>query len=174
MGAKSLSERGNWQMGAAITGKKGEDRFAVELQPFLPSHYEIRVKPPKIILYGDGKGVQLDHSITNHKTGKSLLVEKKTGSRGGNAHERAYKFATAGMQKALRKHITNTAEKPVMFVFSGKTFSGPSFRKEDGSLVDPQKYQDELELTLADENYAIIDRDWSNVSQIAEQIMEIV
>ena len=173
MGAKSLSERGNWQMGAAITGKKGEDRFAVELQPFLPSHYEIRVKPPKVILYGDGKGVQLDHVITNHKTGKSLLVEKKAGGQGGNAHERAYKYLSPKMQNLLKENY-NTVDKPVFFAFSGRTFSGPSFRKEDGTLVDPQKYQDELEITLADENYAIIDRDWSNVSQIAEQIMEIV
>ena len=174
MGAKSLSERDDWQMGAARTGKKGEDRFADELIPLLPSYYEVRIKPPKFPIYSDGKGIRLDHVITNHRTGKCLLIEKKTGNNGGNAtQERAYKFATAGMQKALRRHIPNTVEKPVMFVFSGNTFSGPSYRC-NGNLVHPQKYQEELAIVLEGENYAIIDREWSNIDEVAKQIMEIV
>ena len=87
MSANHLSNRENWQMGARITGDHGENQFIEKISPLLPSHYEIVPKPKKIVIYSDNKGIELDSKIINHKTGKCLFVEKKSGNQGGNATE---------------------------------------------------------------------------------------
>jgi len=46
-------------------------------------------------------------------------------------------------------------------VFSGRTFQG-------------QKYKDEINLLLKNENYVIMDMDYDNIQKVATQIMEIV
>jgi len=160
MAAKHLSERENWQRGARIIGDAGENSLCYKLSQYLLQHYVIEHRPSKLSVYGDKKGIILDAKIMNTETGKCLFLEKKTGNNGGNAHERVYKFLSPGLKKVV-KNKYNTVEDPFFLVFSGQTFQ----RK---------KYRDELSLLLEEENYAIVNEQWSNISQVAEQIMEIV
>lgn len=160
MGAKSLSNRANWQMGASITGRRGENEFVEKLAPHLPKHYIIEVKPPKLQVYPNGLGVELDSRVTNSKTGRCVYVEKKTGSNGGNAHERAYKFLSPALKKRVSK-MHNTPDNPFFLVFSGDTFQRP-------------KYQNELSLLLEGEEYAVMKPGFSNISDVADRIMEII
>jgi len=184
MGAEALSKRDkNWQEAASITGKGGEKKFVKSIAPHLPGHYEIRKNPPKIPCYSKGHGVELDSVIINHNTGKHLLVEVKTGNRGGNAtEERAAKYLSSGLKRAIREQY-DTPEHPVFFVFAGNTFNG-----EDGKLtpfdifskegkkttVKPKLYREKVALILEGENYAIMDLDYGNAEEVARQIMEIV
>jgi len=160
MGATHLSDRANWQMGARLVGDAGENDFATLLAKELPAHYIVEHKPTKLVIYSEGKGIKLDTLVTNGSTNKNLYVEKKTGNNGGNAHERVYKFLSPSLKKVVREKY-NTVMEPFFMVFSGKTFQG-------------QKYQDEISLLLENENHAIMDPGFTNIKQIARQIMEIV
>ena len=160
MGAKHLSNRANWQMGARIIGDAGENDFATLLAKHLPSHYRVRPRPKKLVVYSEGKGIFLDTLVTNSITNKNLYIEKKTGNNNGNAHERAYKFLSVPLKILVREKY-NTVTEPFFMVFSGKTFQG-------------QKYKDELSLLLEGQNHAIMEPDFTNISQVAKQIMEIV
>jgi len=184
MGAKHLSKRKNWQRGARKTGDKGENDFVKHLAPYLPEHYEIVPKPKKIPIYSNGKGIKLDSKIVNHKTGKTLFIEKKTGMRGGNTtEERACKFLSPGVQRRIKEHH-DTPEDPVFTVFSGRTFSsGPVYYKEKkdkktGKMrktkVDPAFYQEKVAVLFEGFNYAIAEKGFTNIQEIAKQIMEIV
>jgi len=160
MGAKNLSNRANWQTGASITGRRGENEFVEKLALHLPKHYIIEVKPPKLQIYPDGKGVVLDSKVVNSKTDRCIYIEKKTGNNGGNAHERVYKF----LSRALKKRVSemyNTPDNPFILIFSGDTFQR-------------QKYQDELSLLLEGEEYAVMKPGFSNISDVADRIMEII
>ena len=160
MTAKHLSERESWQLGARIVGDKGENDIVSALALELPEHYEIRLKPPKLKVYPNGRGVVLDALIINKENGKRLFIEKKTGNNGGNAHERVYKFLSPSLQKKVSKEY-NATDKPFFFIFSGDTFQG-------------EKYKNEFSLLLEEENYAIMKKDFTNVSEVAKQIMEIL
>lgn len=160
MGAKALSERDNWQMGARQTGDYGENTFSKLLALHLPENYEVYLKPDKLQLYTGGKGIILDSLVVNRDTGKCLFIEKKTGNNGGNAHERVYKFLSQGLRSVVREKY-NTCENPFFLVFSGDTFQRT-------------KYQDEIFLLLEGENYAIMDHDYGNIEEVARQITEIV
>tara|TARA_A100000172_G_scaffold79632_2_gene67142 strand:+ start:1426 stop:1914 length:489 start_codon:yes stop_codon:yes gene_type:complete len=160
MTAKNLSERDNWQKYARIIGDAGEDNFVSFVAKYLPGHYNIVYKPPKLAIYSDGRGIKLDSMIVNTKTGKRLYVENKTGNNGGNAHERAYKFISEPLKDRVRENH-HGADEPFFLIFSGETFQG-------------QKYQDELNLLLEGNNYAIIEPHYANIEQVAKQIVEIV
>lgn len=159
MGANSLSKRENWQAGARVTADAGEKTFASMIAEFLPNHYTIDVRP-KLIVYPDDKGIVLDLSVTNSKTGKSLYIEKKTGNNGGNAHERAYRYISDGLIKRV-KGSYNTVENPFFLVFSGDTFQHP-------------KYINELDLILEGKQYAIMKPNFANIQEVVQQIIEIV
>jgi len=175
MGAKALSNRTNWQMGASVTGKRGENGFASKIAPCLPSHYVVENKPPKIPIYSGGKGVALDTYIVNTKTNKSVLVEVKSGSNGGNAHERAYKYLSEGMRKTLRSKDPTLVSEAVFYAFSGRTFFGNgSFRSSSGTNVDPQKYQDEFAVTIPSHLYSISDSSFTNIKEVAEKITNLL
>jgi len=160
MGAEALSGRDNWQKYARVIGDAGEHTFASVIAKYLPEYYDIIYKPKKLVIYGDGKGIQLDSVIINKKTGKRLFIENKTGNKGGNAHERVYKFLSEPLKRIMRSQF-GTVDEPFFLVFSGKTFQG-------------QKYKDEISLLLEDSNYAIMEPEYENIQQVAEQIMEIV
>tara|TARA_R100000234_G_C4930566_1_gene148303 strand:- start:85 stop:570 length:486 start_codon:yes stop_codon:yes gene_type:complete len=160
MGATHLSDRSNWQKGARIVGDAGENDFIYHLRPLLPSSYVIRHKPEKLVIYSSNKGIKLDSKIVNTETGKCLFIEKKTGNNGGNAHERVYKFMSPSLKrKIIKEH--NAVDQPFFLVFSGKTFQG-------------QKYQDELELLLEEENYIIMEQGFSNIAEAASKITEVL
>jgi hypothetical protein len=161
MSAKHLSNRENWQMGARIIGDGGEDQFVKHLAENLPTHYTVQLKPPKLKVYDNGKGIVLDAKVTNNKTNQSIFVEKKTGNNGGNAHERAYKFTCDGLKERVREIHPETPNNPFFLVFSGDTFQRP-------------KYQSELKTNLKGNPYAIMKPNFSNISAVAEQIMEII
>jgi hypothetical protein len=161
MSAETLSNRENWQKHARVIGDAGEEKFASRIAKCLPPHYDIVLKPKKIPLYSGGRGVKLDSLIINNKTGKKLFIENKTGNNGGNAHERAYKYATPGIKKALRLFDPDLVDEPVYLIFAGKTFQG-------------QKYQDEIATVLEGSNYAIMGVDFENLEEVANEIMEIV
>jgi len=159
--ANHLSNRENWQMGARITGDSGENEFVRHLAKSLPDHYTVQLKPPKVKIYPNDKGIILDAKVTNNKTDRFVFVEKKTGNNGGNAHERVYKMVTEGVVKKVRKMHPNTPKYPIFLAFSGDTF-----QRED--------YQDKLEVDLDGVPYAIIEPDFANIEDVAEQIMEII
>jgi len=160
MGAKDLSDRDNWQKYARVIGDAGEHTFASAIAKHLPEHYDIVYKPKKLVIYSGGKGIKLDSVIINTQTGKRLFIENKTGNKGGNAHERVYKFLSEPLKKIMRSQF-GTVDEPFFLVFSGKTFQG-------------QKYKDEINLLLEDSNYAIMEPENGNIEQVAQQIMEIV
>ena len=161
MGSEHLSERSNWQMGASVTGKGGEDDFAAAIAPSLPSPYEVVKRPKKLQVYSGGRGIVLDCKIINHETGKSVLIENKTGNNGGNAHERVYKFLAPALKQKVRSLNPSLIEAPFYLIFSGETFQG-------------QKYQDELSLLLKEENYDIIQSGYENIESVAKNIMELL
>lgn len=174
MGAEHLSNRENWQREARITGKRGENQFVESLAPCLPGHYEIIAKPRKIPVYSNGKGIVMDSQIINHQTGKTLFIEKKTGTQGGNTtEERACKFLSRGLKRKV-KECCNTVDEPFFMVFSGRTFFGESFRSNTDQLVNPRVYQEKLSLLFEGENYAIMEPGFTNIQKVADQIMEIV
>jgi len=160
MSSTHLSNRKNWQAHANVVGAKGEVGFAKALATELPTHYTVELKPPKLKVYPDDKGVILDCRVVNQKTGKCVYIEKKTGNNGGNAHERVYKFLSLGLKEAVRSKY-NTAHNPFYLVFSGKTFQG-------------KKYQNEFCLLLKNENYAIMDPNFGNIKKVAKDIVGIV
>ena len=160
MSANHLSSRKNWQMGARIVGDGGENQFVSSLANSLPSHYIVELKPAKLQVYPDGKGVVLDSKVTNGQTGRSLFIEKKTGNNGGNAHERVYKFLSPALKRKVSE-MHNTPDNPFFLVFSGDTFQRP-------------KYQNELSLLLEGEEYAVMKPNFSNIEDVANRIMEII
>jgi hypothetical protein len=150
-----------WVAKARKTGDDSEKNFADRLREHLdPKMYVVEEKPSKLIVYPGGRGIILDAKIYNKKTGLSLYVEKKAGNKGGNAHERVYKFLSGPLREVVREKY-KTVESTFFFAFSGETFQR-------------DKYKNELALNLRDENYAIVDLDWQNMAQIAAQIREIV
>jgi hypothetical protein len=159
MASQHLSNRTNWQAHANLVGSKGETEFATALSKSLTSDYTVELKPAKLLVYGS-RGVVLDVKVTNNNTGKSLFIEKKTGNNGGNAHERVYKF----LSPALKRYVSekyNTPSNPFYLVFSGDTFQG-------------EKYQNEFKLLLEDENYSIMKPNFSNIDEVANNVMEII
>ena len=161
MSANHLSNRKNWQMGARITGDTGENEFVKHLAENLPDHYTVQLKPPKLKIYPNGKGIILDAKVTNEKTNQSIFVEKKTGKNGGNAHERVYRNMMPGVMQEIRKIHPNTPKLPVFPVFSGDTFQRPA-------------YQEKLQIDLLGVPYAIMKPNFANISDVAEQIMDII
>jgi len=181
-----LAERANWQMGARITGDKGENEFVTKIAAALPDHYEIELKPKKIVLYSDDHGIVLDTKITNLKTEKCIFVEKKTGNQGGNAtEERAAKFLSEGIKEDVREQF-NTPHQPFFTVFSGDIFNGRAGKrkpywiertkngKKTRTKVLPKIYREKVHKQMKYENYAIMDAEFANIEDVARQIMEIV
>ena len=160
MSGQHLANRDNWQAAARVVGDRGEIELVNKLAQYLPAHYEIQLKPPKLHVYDEGKGIVLDARVLNTKTRKSLYIEKKTGNNGGNAHERVYKFLSEGLKKIVRRRY-NTVDEPFYLIFSGKTF------QED-------KYQNEFKVLLEDQQYAVVEPGFKNIAQVAARIMEIV
>ena len=178
MSGKHLSKRANWQAGARITGDKGEKTFLKKLRKALPEQYEIRSQPVLEVI--KNKKIRLDGVVTNTETGKSIFIECKTGTQGGNAHERVYKFGLQKLKRAVRKKY-NTAVEPFFLVFAGRTFFGKSFYierknkktgKKTRTLVDPSKYQAEMKVLLERKNYAIMKPRYENIAEVAKRIME--
>jgi len=174
MAAVHLSNRANWQMGANLVGKSGENIWANAHAEYMPDYYEWR-KPKKVIIYSEGRGVVLDQLLTNTRTGMSVYFEIKTGNNGGNAHERANKFNVA-LCEAIRKASPNLKliDDPVMFGFVGRTFSGDVFKNNSGQKVNPERYQEELSLSFRGRNWFILNEDRSWAEQNANKIMELI
>ena len=160
MGANHLSGRENWQMGARVVGDGGENQFVNQLANNLPNHYIVELKPSKLQIYPNGRGVVLDSKVINTKTGRCLFIEKKTGNNGGNAHERVYKFLSPALKKKVRG-MYNTPDNPFFLIFSGDTFQKP-------------KYQNELNLLLEGEEYAVMEPNFTNIADVASRITEII
>ena len=159
MGAEHLSNRNTeWVREARETGDKGEQDLIAALTSRLPAHYTVS-KRPRLRVYRTGY-IILDAQVTNTLTGKTLFIEKKTGNKGGNAHERVYKFVCEGLKRKVST-LHDTTRNPFFLVFSGETFQRA-------------KYINELSLLLEGEQYAIMDPGFTNISQVARQIMEIV
>jgi len=188
MGAEALSNRANWQMGARITGDHGENQLVERLAPCLPEHYEIIPKPPKIVIYDDGKGIKLDVKIVNSETGKCLFIENKSGNQGGNAtEERAAKFLSKGIKRKVRERV-NTPYEPFFTVFSGDIFNGRDGKQGSYTIsrenektgkirkteIHPKTYREKVHTIFEGENYAIMDKNFTNIKDVAAQIMEIV
>tara|TARA_S200000501_G_C20834192_1_gene748647 strand:+ start:477 stop:959 length:483 start_codon:yes stop_codon:yes gene_type:complete len=160
MSGEHLSNRSKWQDRANIVGAKGEEKIANLLASELPDKYEIICHPDKLRIYPEQKGVVLDHLIRNRETGKVLYIEVKTGNRGGNAHERVYKFVSPGLQKRV-KEMFNTTDQPFYFLFTGETFQKSKYRNEFNLLLDGFPWK-------------VLNLDDSNIKEIANQIMEIL
>ncbi len=187
MGAKHLSERSNWQEEARTRGDLGENKVVEALAAWLPSHYRVDLKPPKIQIYSNGKGIVLDAQIYNTQTEKCLFVESKRGDNGGNAtEERSYKFATPGMKKAVREVVPDVCDEPFFTIYSGKNFNGNGDQlpyvhqwttksgKRQKKTITPADYREKVKTAMYGQNYAIADHEFSNAQEIAQQIMEII
>lgn len=160
MGSAALSARDtSWVKEARIIGDSGEMTFMEQLKRCLPSYYAV-VKPDKLKVYNDKNGIVLDLCVRNLESGKGLLVEKKTGNNGGNAHERAYKFLSPALQRKVSTDY-DMIEKPFVFIFSGETFQ-------------KQKYQDEIGLLLENETYFIMEPGYTNIFDVADKIQELL
>ena len=188
MSANHLSNRENWQMGARITGDTGENEFVEKIAEALPSHYEVELKPKKIVIYSDGKGIKLDSKIINLITGKCLFIEKKTGNQGGNAtEERAAKYLSPGIKRKVREQF-DTPDEPFFTVFSGDIFNGRDGHRSTYTIervnkktnkvtktkVHPALYREKVNVLFEGSNYAIMDANFSNIEAVAKQIMEII
>ena len=157
---KHLSDRENWQKGARLTGDAGEKNFITSIKLYLPEYYIIDPKPKKLLIYSNNKGIKLDSKITNTRTGKCLFIEKKTGNNGGNAHERVYKYISPKLKQKIIDEY-NGVKQPFFLVFSGKTFQN-------------QKYKDEFNLLLNEENYIIMKQGYANAYEAAIKIKELL
>jgi|10_taG_2_1085330.scaffolds.fasta_scaffold03737_3 hypothetical protein len=177
MAAEHLSKRDNWQRGANLIGKAGENAWALAHALYMPDHYEWR-KAHKVVIYPDGRGIVPDLILTNTLTGMSVYWEIKSGNNGGNAHERAYKYLSQPACEDIRKASPNLnlIDDPIMFGFVGRTFSGDAFITEgkNPSKVYPSRYQEELSLFLRGRNWFTLNEDHSWAEKNATQIMEIV
>jgi len=164
MSAEALSTRENWQAEANKSGLKGEKLVGVELHKHLPSHFDIELKPPKIVVYSGGKGIQLDLKVTNRKNNKCVFIEVKTGSNGGNAtEERAAKFLSTGIEKKIKALVPGVVSQPVLSVFQGPIFEGadtwrtkPTKSQPNGSVIDPPLYREKVALIFEGHEYSII------------------
>ena len=174
MAAEHLSKRGNWQRGACLVGKAGENIWASAHAPYMPEYYEWR-KPKKVVIYSAGRGVVLDQLLTNTLTGVSVYFEIKSGNNGGNAHERVYRYNHL-LCEAIKKAnpSLNLLDDPVMFGFVGRTFSGDTFKNNKNKPVNPAHYQEELSLSLRGRNWFILNEDHSWAEKNANKIMEII
>ena len=182
-----LSERANWQRKANVTGTKGEVEFAQAIAAHLPGKYEVVLKPPKIPIYKDKKGIAPDIQIKNRETGQCIFIEKKTGHNGGNAtHERAATYLSSGYKNKV-KELHNTPENPFFIVFSGDTFTGRHGKLESyivetvnkkgevrRTTVNPKQNQEKVSVIFDGAPHAIMEHNFKNIKKVAMQIMEIV
>lgn len=174
MAAEHLSKRDNWQKGACLIGKAGENVWAKAHAPYMPDYYQWE-KPKKVVVYDFKLGVVLDQLLTNTRTGMSVFFEIKTGNNGGNAHERAHKYNNA-LCEEIRKASPdlNLIDDPVMFGFVGRTFSGDIFKNNRGQNVNPAHYQTKLSLSFKYRNWFILNEDHSWAEKNANKIMELI
>lgn len=130
MTKKSLSDRDPvWVKKARETGETGEISLQQCLEKFLPE-MEIISKPKTLKkIYGGKFGIIPDLCIKNKSNGKMIFLEKKTGEKGGNAHERAYKYLSPALIQKVQEDF-NVTHPPFLFVFSGKTFKDEKYTKE--------------------------------------------
>jgi hypothetical protein len=160
MAAKNLSGRNNeWVLKAREVGDSGEYDFTAALKRSLPSEdYCITPKPRHLAKIYGNYGIVPDLIVTNISTNKSLFVEKKTGSHGGNAHERVYKYLSPPLVKLVQSKM-NVPTNPFLFVFSGKTFK-------------KKKYVQEISLLLGHmpDNYFVWDGTQESVDEYANKI----
>jgi hypothetical protein len=161
--AKNLSKRNTkWVAEARKIGDNGESSFESALRNALPNTYEIVSKPRDLAtIYGD-YGVIPDLMVKSKVTGKRLFIEKKAGNQGGNAHERAYKYLSESLQKAVKREYC-TPDNPFVFVFSGRTFL-------------KEKYQQEIKLICGHipNNYLIWDGSQQQVDTYADTIKDML
>ena len=149
MAAKHLSARKNWQTETGKKATKNEKRTYLMLRESLDSgQYKVTRKP--VVLIGKLR-LEPELVIENSLNGKKIIIDDKLGNRGGNAHERAYKYCTGKVKAA--GYIP-------LIIFSGKTFASQdpySYMNKKGKAikVNPQKYRNEFEELLEPEQYFI-------------------
>lgn len=180
MSAKHLSERDSkWVEEARKTGTKAEQlTLSCLVEGLIKGRYSKGVvaeeqyiirKKPKLTI---GKwNFEPEAIIENLKNGKRLIYDDKHGEKGGNAHERAYKYFTGAVERS---------EYIPLVVFSGPTFAAaepfqyPRWDKKKKKkvmvTVNPQRYRNEFEAVLSPDQYFILTD--SNQDDLINKIRE--
>lgn len=144
MGKEELSNRDNWQKESKENSLNDElDFFELLEKTIKENNYEISIYRPSLsnkCLYENSEdyGFVVDTILENKKKNIKIFIEKKYGDKGGNAHERGYKYFTEKFQSYL-KGITNNDE-PIIIVYSGETFQQKKYLDEISSILYSNQY----------------------------------
>ena len=161
MTSTDLSHRDSkWVSEARVVGAHAERTLKDLLTTALGNDFEVQAPVPKLKVYSDGKGIVPDMCVVNRHTGKRIFIEKKAGNKGGNAHERVYKYLSPALKETV-SGMFDTPDNPFFLIFSGETFQ-------------EQKYLNEFRLLLRNDNYAVMLRGNTNISEVADQIKELL
>ena len=137
-----------WQAKANAKGEGAEYAFEAALvRTTIEYGIDFDLKPKNLVnIYGEklsGKkhGIHPDAYLSNPTTGKGIFVEIKRQGKRGNAHERACKYFTPGIMKAMRKEAKNSAVSlstgHVVSISSSPSL--PSIRRATASSSPPAK-----------------------------------
>ena len=184
MSSKALANRDNWQAQARETGDFGEEYVFNVLSSKLPEKYKVELKPKKIPIYKDGKGIELDLKVSNTETNQCIFIEVKTGKQGGNAtEERASKFLSRGIKRKV-KSLYETPKNPFLMLFAGRIFEGDEtficewVEKKTGKTkqkrIDPELYREKVETLFEGENYGFITGDSLSHDTVVNKVLEIL
>ena len=135
-------------------------RLTKSLSRQLGDDYVLITSPQKLCVYSEKYGIVPTIKIVNVNTNKSLFVEIKYGEKGGNAHERVYKFLSPPLKKWVIEEF-NAVEKPFFFIFSGSTFQ-------------KEKYQQEISFLLSEENYIVVEDIHKETDLLLKRITDII
>lgn len=152
----------DWVKKARVVGDTGENVLCDALRSTFPSHIVVSLKPRELShIYGH-HGVIPDLMIHNTQTDKRLFVEQKAGDKGGNAHERAYKYLSPTLARMVRDKFS-TPEHPFLFVFSGETFKKKKYIEEITTL-----------LSHIPNNYLLWDGSTASIQSFAAKVEELL
>jgi hypothetical protein len=85
------------------------------------------------------EGMAPDGMIRCKTTGKAVCLEDKNQNDAGNAHERAYRYATPKVVKAIQEKLGITHQ-PVFWVFSGSIATNNKYIHEFAFHLDEDHY----------------------------------
>lgn len=172
MGSQHLSERANWQNETSIRSYETELNTYEKLKEYFSNN-------PSVVLKGGKKKpkvcigttfVKPEILITNHSTGKSVVVDDKRGDNGGNAHERGAKYFT----RKTYKYLQDSNITPIL-VFSGRTFAEEgSYVGKNGQSINAALNREKLKDHYNDDEYFIVNLDGSNYYELGRKIEDMI
>lgn len=108
----------------------------------------------------DKMGMIPDGMIYNTVTKKKHFIELKKQNNAGNAHERAYRYDTEKIRKALQERLNTTAQ-PISWIFTG-------------SMTEDEKYILEIASHLPDNHYVLLRSDQDKVKVLIDWFKNVI